>query len=101
MFAELPPDQAEEAGAVLDALPAAMADAILGAVRSGLSRRLPVRAKWELGNTFEVRVSETKTRVRIVIVTPDGQRYVRAARRQNRPPARGTRSAGGRTRRTR
>jgi len=93
MFADLPAEHAQEARAVLAALPQATADAILGAVRSALSRGLPAQVRWEQARAIEVRVSETTTRVRIVIATPDGQRYVRAARR--------TRSSGGRTRRTR
>ncbi len=93
VFDELSADEAKEARAVLAALPAAAANAILGALRSALSRRLAAEVRWELGRAIEVRVSETTTRVRIVIVTPDGQRYVRAARR--------ARSSGGRTRRSR
>jgi hypothetical protein len=91
VFDELSADEAKEARAVLAALPAATADVILGAVRSALRRRLPAEVRWKQGRVIEVRVSETTTRVRILIVTPDGQRYVKGARR--------ARSSGGRTRR--
>jgi hypothetical protein len=81
MLADLPAPEAEEARAVIAALPASAAEAILAAVRSALNRRLPAEIKWELGSAIEVHVTETKTRVRVTIVSPNGQRYVRAARR--------------------
>lgn len=70
------PEIQAEARAVLDALPEAVHDALLAALRSGLRRQLPIRLRWAESDVASVRVTEVGNRVRIKIKTPDGREFV-------------------------
>jgi hypothetical protein len=71
-----------EARAVLDAIPAAVDEAIIAALESAFERGVPVVLDWFEGErgTVEVHVSEERhrngVRVRIVIVAPDGRTFL-------------------------
>lgn len=68
-------DIAAEARALLRALPSAVDQALLSALRSGFARELPIRLRWVEGDALAVRVSETNGWVRIVLETPDGREF--------------------------
>jgi hypothetical protein len=76
----LDPELAVEARAVLDAIPAAVDEAILAALESAFERGVPVALEWVEGEGIEARVYEephgTAERVRIVFVSPPGQTFV-------------------------
>jgi hypothetical protein len=76
----LEPELVTEARAVLDAIPAAVDEAILAALESAFERGVPVALEWVQGDAIEVRVYEephrTTERVRIVFVSPPGHAFV-------------------------
>jgi hypothetical protein len=71
-------EEAVEARAVLDALPRAVDTAILAALGAAFARDAPGRFEWHEGAFIELRVWEEPTggRVRIVLVSPQGQTFV-------------------------
>jgi|SRR5258708_4041097 hypothetical protein len=75
-------DVAEEARAVLDAIPPAVDEAIIAALESAFERGVPVVLDWVEGErgTIEVLVSEEQhgsgVRVRIAVVSPDGATFL-------------------------
>ena len=75
-------DIVPEALAVLDAIPAAVDEAIIVALENAFERRVPVVLGWVEADTatIEVRVSEEPhrgdVRVRIHFVSLDGERFV-------------------------
>jgi hypothetical protein len=71
------PAQAAEARAVLDALPRAVDAAILAALRSAFARDAPGLFEWHEGAFIELRTwEEPGGRLRIVLVSPQGQTFV-------------------------
>jgi hypothetical protein len=79
---ELTDREAAEARAVLDALPAAVDEAIIAAVENAFERQVPLVLEWveRADGPIEVRVSEEPhrdgVRVRIKFVSPDGATFV-------------------------
>ena len=75
-------DVAEEARAVLDAIPPAVDEAIIAALENAFERGVPVTLEWVEGDrgTIEVHVSEEPhrdgVRVRIAVVSPDGATFL-------------------------
>jgi hypothetical protein len=82
------PAQAAEARAVLTALPRSVDAAILAALRSAFDRDAPGLFEWHEGAFIELRTWEEPVtgkepgpwRLRIVLVSPQGQQFVRARR---------------------
>ena len=71
------PAEAAEARAVLDALPRAVDAAILAALRSAYARDAPGLFEWHEGAFIELRTwEEPGGRLRIVLVSPQGQTFV-------------------------
>lgn len=71
------PAEAAEARAVLDALPRAVDAAILAALRSAFARDAPGLFEWHEGAFIELRTwEEPGGRLRIVLVSPQGQTFV-------------------------
>ena len=79
-------DVAEEARAVLDAIPPAVDEAIIAALESAFERGVSVVLEWVEGNrgTIEVHVSEEPhrggVRVRLAVVSPDGATFLALSR---------------------
>ncbi len=75
-------DVAEEARAVLDAIPPAVDEAIIAALESAFERGVSVVLEWVEGErgAIEVHVSEEPhrggVRVRIAVVSPDGATFL-------------------------
>jgi hypothetical protein len=68
---------------VLAALPEAIDQALLGAVRSGLERGITVAVDWEEGSPVALRIAEVDgddPRLDIVVITPHGDEYTGARR---------------------
>lgn len=65
-----------EARAVLDALPAAVDGALLGALRAACDRGMPIRLRWVEAESIALRVSEGRGHVRITLETPHGTEFV-------------------------
>ena len=71
-------DVAEEARAVLDAIPPAVDEAIIAALENAFERGVSVVLEWVEGDrgAIEVHISEephgNRVRVRIAVVSPDG-----------------------------
>ena len=78
----LEPDVAEEARAVLDAIPPAVDKAIIATLENALEHRHHVALEWVEGDhgMIEVHISEEATRdgirVRIAVVSPDGATFL-------------------------
>jgi hypothetical protein len=70
-------EQATEARAVLDALPPAIDAAILAALGSAFARDAPALFEWHEGAFIELRTwEEPGGRLRMVLVSPQGQEFV-------------------------
>jgi hypothetical protein len=75
-------DVADEARAVLDAIPPAVDEAIIAALENAFERGVSVILEWVEGErgTIEVHVSEEEyrggVRVRLVVVSPDGATFL-------------------------
>ncbi len=78
----LEPDVAEEARAVLEAIPPAVDESIIAALENAFERGVPVVLEWIEGErgSIEVLISEEAhghgTRVRIALFSPDGATFV-------------------------
>jgi hypothetical protein len=75
-------DVADEARAVLDAIPPAVDEAIIAALENAFERGMSVILEWVQGErgTIEVHVSEEEfrdgVRVRLAVVSPDGAAFL-------------------------
>jgi hypothetical protein len=70
---------ATEANAVLAAIPGAIDQALLGALRSALGRNLPVSFSWQEEDVIGVRITESTDgggEVSITLITPHGTTFV-------------------------
>ena len=71
----------EEATGVLNAVPTAVDEAIMGAVKSAFARKVRVVTQWEGYKTIEVRISEEPSSdgpiIRIVFASPMGHIFRR------------------------
>ncbi len=65
-----------EANAVIDAIPPAVDEAIMGALESAFERAVPVSVEWIRGEGISVSISEQPSGVSIEFTSPDGRTYV-------------------------